>query len=135
MFFARRALFMVVIAGSVAGCAGRTVSSLDATTNLSAGTLLLAQELAGITQQGTLMDALQRLRPGWLRARGASPMVSVDGGPAMELSSLRLISASLVREVRLERSTSGAGRASVGPNGEVIVGNVIVVTTGHRGSD
>ena len=81
------------------------------------------------------MDALQRLRPSWLRSRGASPMVSVDGGPAMELLSLRLISASLVREVRLERSTSGAGRASAPwSDGDVIVGNVIVVTTGHRGA-
>lgn len=134
MLFTGRALFMVGVAGLVAGCAVRTPGALDATASLSAGTLLMAQELAGVAQQGSLMDALQRLRPGWLRSRGAAPMVSLDGALAAELSSLRLIPVSIVREVRIERSSSSVGRATVAPNGDVVVGDLIVVTTGRRGS-
>jgi hypothetical protein len=134
MFFVRRAMFMVGIAGSAAGCVARTASPLNATANLTPGTLVMAQELAGTPQQGSLMDALQRLRPGWLQSRGGAPMVSVDGAVATELSSLRLISVSIVRQVRFERSSSSVGRATIAPNGDVVVGDLIVVTTGRRGS-
>jgi hypothetical protein len=78
------------------------------------------------------MDALQQLRPYWLAARGAPPLVSVDGSAPADLASLRLIPVSTVYEVRLQRASSGVGRSTIMPNGDVIVGDVIVVLTRKR---
>ena len=67
--------------------------------------VVTAQELAGLLRQGSLMEALERLRPFMLVSRGTTPRVSVDGSPPAELSLLRAIPASVVREVRLQRSS------------------------------
>ena len=76
------------------------------------------------------MEALERLRPSMLLARGGRlPLVSVDGELSTDLSVLRTISVLLVREVRLQRASSSAGYSRILPNGDVIVGDVIVVTT------
>jgi hypothetical protein len=76
------------------------------------------------------MEALEQLRPSMLLARGGRlPMLSVDGGPPTDLSILRTISTSVVREVRLQRASSSAGFSRILPNGDVIVGDVIVVIT------
>jgi hypothetical protein len=99
------------------------------TEGVSASTYVSARELARITQQGSLMDALQRLRPGILASRGATPTVSIDGAPLAELAILRSISVGMVRHVRLQRGSSGTARASVAVNGKTVVGDVIVVTT------
>ena len=108
---------------------------MDALGGVSVSAVVTGQELAGIAQQGSLMDALQRLRPGWLQSRGATSTVVVDGGAATDLAYLRTIPVSTVREVRLERSTSSVGRAVVAPNGDVLAGgNLIVVTTRRGGS-
>jgi hypothetical protein len=133
MLFAFRRISVLAVVGLVAGCAVQAVSSRDATSRVYASTALTAQELEGIARQGSLMDALERLRPGWLVSRGSTPSVSVDGAPPTELSFLRGIPASTVREVRLERASSSVGRAAFAPNGGVIVGDMIVVTT-RRGS-
>jgi hypothetical protein len=135
MLFGLRRISVLAVAGLVAGCAAQAVSSRDATSRFSEGTVVAAQELERIVRQSSLMDALERLRPEWLTPRGgATPAVSVDGAPPAELSILRTISASTVREVRFERSSSSVGHAIVAPNGNVIVGNLIVVTSRHGGS-
>ena len=136
MRFARRAATALAVAGLATGCATRTVktpTSNDATTGGTA-TVLTAHELSRLASQGSLMDALERLRPSMLVSRGtAPPWVSIDGSPLGELSLLRTIAASMVREVRLQRASSGAGRPVIAPNGGVIIGDVIAVTTWEGG--
>ncbi len=136
MSFTRRATTALAIVGLAAGCAtgpARNRSSSEVTDGVSASTVVTAQELGGIIQHGTLMDALQRLRPFMLVSRGTTPWVSVDGSPPAELSLLRSIPASDVREVRLLRSSSSVGHVITAPNGDVIVADLIVVTTRHGG--
>jgi hypothetical protein len=129
MVFSRSTLIVLAADGPLIGCATRAVSSRDETERAWAGTVVTGQELEGIVRQGSLMEALQRLRPMWLVSRGRTPYVSVDGAPPTDLSFLATIPASTIREVRLERSSSGAGRAAVAPNGGVIVGDMIIVTS------
>ena len=136
MRFARFAMSVLALAGLAAGCAPRTAAtrgSTEAVNSASASTVVTAQELARLVRQGSLLDALERLRPFWLVSRGTTPLISIDGSPLAELSLLRTIPASAVREVRLQRSLSSAGRASIMPNGDVIVGDVIAVSTRQGG--
>jgi hypothetical protein len=139
MVFARCATTALAAVGLAAGCAtvgGPSRRSDEAKVGASASAVVTAQELGRLMTQGSLMDALVRLRPYMLSARGTKPLVSVDGSPLAELSLLQMIPASTVREVRLLRSSSSVGHATIAPNGDVIVGDVIVVTTwqGSRGA-
>lgn len=136
MQFARSATTLLAVAGLAAGCATYPVRAprpSEVTTGTSASTVVTAQELTGIIRQGSLMDALQRLRPFMLASRGTTPWVSIDGAPPAELSLLRTIPASEVREVRLLRSSSSVGHVITAPNGDVIVADLIVVTTWQGG--
>jgi hypothetical protein len=136
MRVAHFALTAFVVTGLAAGCStrGLTVRSSTREPHGASGyTVVTAAELARIGRQGSLMDALERLRPSMLASRGATPLVSVDGSPASDLSSLRMIGASDVREVRLHRASSSVGRSAVLRNGDVVVGDLIVVTTWRGG--
>ena len=133
MRFVIRTVVLLCTAALLGGCAARAARGLDAPGSASTGTVVSVQELEKIVNQGSLMDALQRLRPGWLQSRGGTPVVSVDGGPSTDVSVLRMIPASTVREVRLERSTSSVGRATVAANGDVHVGGALIVVTTKRG--
>ena len=128
MLLTRRAVIGFALAGLVAGCANSTKTA-RALTGRAAYAVVTAQELSGARQQGSLMDALVRLRPSWLTSRGATPGLSVDGGSPTDADFLRLIPVSDVREVRFERSTSSLRQSRIATNGDVIVGNMIVVTT------
>lgn len=75
----------------------------------------------------SLMSALRRLRPGFLRTRGSTPLVVVGGAPPADLSVLEAIKASEVEEARLVRSAASASHAGVTLTGQVVVGDVIVV--------
>jgi hypothetical protein len=77
------------------------------------------------------MEALERLRPFMLASRGTTPWVSIDGSPPVEISVLGTIASSQVREVRLLRSSSSVGHVITAPNGDVIVADIIAVTTWH----
>jgi hypothetical protein len=99
----------------------------------SVNAVITTAELSRLEGNGSLMDALHRLRPLMLAPRrGALPVVSIDRAPPEEISVLRHISASAVREVRLVRSPS---RASSGINPgllatrDVIAGDLILVST------
>jgi hypothetical protein len=129
MLFTRRTSVLLVLAGLVTGCATGALSPREVSRRASLDEVVTAKELGGIGQQGSLMDALARVRPGWLNSRGATTGVSVDGSRPSELAYLRTIPASDVLEVRLERSSSSVGRVNIAPNGDVIVGNVIIVMT------
>jgi hypothetical protein len=133
MLCGHRTTIVLAVAGLAAGCATRPVTSLDATSRFSEGTVLTADELGKVPRQGSLMEAMERLRPQWLTSRGATPWVVIDGAPPAELSVLQIVQASEVREVRLERSASSVGHAAFAANGAVVVGNTIVVTTRRGG--
>jgi len=123
----------LAVASLLTGCATGTTQSPDPTVHFSAGTLLTAEEMTGVAQSGSLLDALQRLRPLWLTSRKTAPGVSMDGAPPVELPFLRDVPASAVREVRFERATSSVSRSRVSPTGDAIVGDMIFVTTRRGG--
>jgi hypothetical protein len=89
-------------------------------------------ELSRHLQAPSLHSAIQHMRPWFLSGRGRAPAVSIDGGPAVEISVLYLISVRDVLEIRLERASSSVGRQMVTPDGRVVVGDLIVVTTRQR---
>jgi hypothetical protein len=133
MLSAHRTMIVLAVAGLVAGCATRPVTSRDAMSRFSEGTVLTAEELGKIPRQGSLMEAMERLRPQWLTSRGATSWVVIDGAPPAELSVLQIVQASDVREVRLERSSSSVGHAAFAASGAVVVGTTIVVSTRRGG--
>ena len=136
MRVAHLAVTAFVAAGLATGCSTRGLTARSSTREskgASEYTVVTAAELARTAQKGSLMDALERLRPSMLTSRGGTPLVSVDGAPASDLASLRMIGASDVLEVRLHRASSSVGRSAVLPNGDVVVGDLIVVTTWRGG--
>ena len=130
----KRALTLLCTVTLIVGCAARGAPRPDTTDGASSGRVVTAQDLERIAYQGSLMDALERLRPVWLQSRGETPAVSVDGGPSTDVSVLRTIPASTVLEVRLERSTTSVGRATIAPNGDIRVGGALIVVTTRRGT-
>ena len=130
-----RSMSMFAVAALVAGCAshGPATRPPSETGPSAPSAVVSAKELARFVRQGSLMDALEQLRPYWLGARGAPPLVSVDGSAPTDLSSLRLIPVSTVHEVRLQRASSGGGRSAILPNGDVVAGDMIVVSTRRGG--
>lgn len=134
MRFAYIAVTALVVNVLAAGCSTRGLTGRSTREPHGAeSTVVTAAELARIGRQGSLMDALQRLRPSMLTSRGGTPLVSIDDSPATDLSSLRMIAASDVCEVRLHRASSSIGRSAVLPNGDVVVGDLIAVTTWRTG--
>ena len=119
----------LAVAGTVAGCASSATSARGGADRMRANTVVTTQELDSIPQRGSLLDALKRLRPDWLMSRGGTPYVIVDGAPPTELSFLETIPASTIREVRIERASSSVGHSAIGPNGRVVAGDIIVVTS------
>ena len=85
--------------------------------------------------ESSLLTALEAVRPHFLRSRGSTPAVSIDGSPpTTDLSVLRWIQVGEVREVRLVRGAGRSGVAAVQPDGSIVVGDLILVTT-RRGPD
>lgn len=124
-------LFIPVLAAGCASNSTRTASHSKATG--SSSTVLTAQELTRTGTHDSIMDALERLRPLMLVGRAATPWVSIDGSPPLELSVLRTIQSDTVREVRLQRISSSVGPTLVTPNGSVIAGGDLIVVTTWQG--
>ena len=125
----------LIVVGVSTGCAHDPVQRArpgDAR-EASAATVVTATELMRVGQGRSVLNALQYARPSFLTARGGVPLVSVDGSPATDVSILRTLSASDVKEVRLVRGTSGAGRPTVLTNGEVMSGGDVIVVLTRRG--
>ena len=131
MRFGNVALTTLVVASLAAGCSGRFTarSATRASSGFPGSTVVTATELARIVRQGSLIDAIEQVRPSLLASRGGTLLVSVDGSAASDLSILRMIAASDVFEVRRLRASSSVGRPMVLPNGDVVVADVILVTT------
>jgi hypothetical protein len=124
-----RVVTVLAVVGSTA-CHTRASLPVPTRSSVSPSSVVTWQAFGRIVRQGTLLEALERLRPSMLVARGGRlPLVSVDGAPPTDLSLLRTIPASVVSEVRLQRASSSVGHSRILPNGDTIVGDVIVVTT------
>jgi hypothetical protein len=137
MVHVHRAACILALSGLAAGCAPHRPAALGSTegSTTSPSDIVTSQELARLVRQGSLMDALQQLRPFWLGTRGTPPLVSLDGSTPTELSYLRQIPASTVLDVRLQRASSSVGRAVIRPDGHVAAVDVIVVSTRRGGDD
>lgn len=95
-------------------------------------TRVTAAELSHYAPGHSLMEALRMLRPGFLVRRGERPMVSVDGAPAGDQSILGAIPVSDVFEVRLVKPGSVESRATIRPNGDTAVADLLLVVTRKR---
>ena len=104
----------------------RQSSSVDA----PSATVVTADELARVVGSGSILVALERVRPSMLAGRGgASPFVSIDGSPPGDFSLLRSVPVSSVRQVQLVRASSSVARPAVADNGDIVVGDLILVLT------
>ena len=133
-----RAVLGTCMAAGLAGCvtgSGPARRSRSATDYAASKDVVTREELVRFGEHRTLMEALERVRPTMLGLSGRPPRVSLDGSPPAELSLLRTISASQVREVRLQRASSSVGHSAIASNGDVVVGDVIVVTTWRGGGE
>lgn len=113
-----------------AGCVARpNPGRLTGAAAGSGNSLVTAAELSRYTPGTSLLDALQRLRPSFLYPRGTSALVSIDGTAPTDQGVLSSIPVSTVAEVRLLRATNSVGRPTILPNGDVVVGDVLLVLT------
>lgn len=125
---------VIALAAFVSGCSVRPATqNTQQSSSRAPSTLVTAKELGQFSENGKLLEALERLRPHWFSSRGATPLTSVDGAPPTDLTVLLAIAIAEVREVRLERSVLSVGGASLSANGRAIRGDVIVVTTAAPG--
>ena len=128
-----RTLLAVIVATCPTGCVStaplRSAPGGDRADG-TGGEVVTMSELARLDAGLSLMDALQRVRPEFLRPHGSVPTVSIDGSSATDLSALQTIRIVDVREVRLLRG----GHATIRSDGAVVVGDVLLVVT-RRGPD
>ena len=119
-----------LIIGFLAACARPSISHTNpgpVTLRSSDASLVVTRsELDRSAPSGTLMAALQKIRPWFLTGRGGTLLVSLEGSVLTDASVLRTISVPDVCEVRLVRGTSGAGRSVVLPNGSVSSGDDLI---------
>ena len=115
----------------MSGCSIRaaTTRASEPSSSRARSTVLNEDELMGFSQSGSLFDAVQRLRPGWFESRGTTPLVSVDGSPPSDISTLQSIQVVEAKELRLERPTLTVSHSTLAANGNVIRGDIIMVRT------
>jgi hypothetical protein len=94
--------------------------------------VVTAEKLGRLGRTGSLREALELVRPTMLVVRGAPPMVSVDGGPLTDLSVLRSIPTSIVRDVRLVRVSPTADYVNTSNREYIAAGVFIRVSTWSR---
>ncbi len=107
-------LYLMAVAAAI-GCASAGATS-GQTAVPRRGAVLTAEEIAAAhADNATAYDAIARLRPNWLAARGAMAYakVFVDGQQYGALDSLRSISASHVNGMRYYDVTQSNARFGV----------------------
>jgi len=131
MFLHGRCSTLLAAAVLMSGCSVRaaTTRNIEPSSSRARSTVLDADELMSFSQSGSLFDAVVRLRPGWFESRGTPPLVSVDGSPPSELSTLQSIQVVEAKELRLERPTLTVSHSTLAANGNVIRGDIIMVRT------
>jgi hypothetical protein len=123
----RRSLLPLVLV-VVAACASSGGGSTTASPRREAD-LISAEELAQVDVPN-LFQAIQRLRPNWLRSRGqvsirnpeaGNPVVYIDDTRFGELRTLEQITTSEVREVQRMNAAEATNRFGTGHAGGAIV--------------
>lgn len=110
-------LFLALLTG-VAGCASGGANG----TSRGSANLITLEEL-GTVQNLSAFDAVQRLRPRWIQARGGTdqpPVVFLDGSNMGGIETLRTIQASSIREMRFRDGRDATTRYGTGYGGGVI---------------
>ena len=119
-----------LIIGFLAGCAQPSIPHTSPgpvpTRSSDASSVVTRSELDRSAPGGTLMAALQKIRPWFLTGRGGTLLVSLEGSVLTDASVLRNVAVTEVCEVRLVRGTSGAGRSVVLPDGSVSSGGDLI---------
>jgi hypothetical protein len=83
--------------------------------------LITSEELIQFSDVGTAYDAIQRLRPAWLRGRGGSSVrVFIDGLDMGDTRILRNYRAMAIRECRFISAADATTRWGTGFSGGVI---------------
>ena len=127
MFRFSRPVRSMVVACAVmlAGCAGGGSGGAQARPAGGSATRIVEAELTELHQLSAL-EAIQRLRAGWLTTRtGASPMVHIDGNIQQEgRQALATLRAADVQEMRYLNAADATTRF-----GTNYVSGVILVTT------
>jgi len=83
--------------------------------------LITSEELTQVGEVGTAFDAIQRLRPNWLRGRGtSSAKVFVDGVQMGGTGVLRNYRVGVIRECRFIPPADASMRFGTGYGGGVI---------------
>ena len=83
--------------------------------------VITSEEFTQIAEVGTVFEAIQRLRPNWLRGRGgSSAKVFVDGVQMGDTGVLRNYRVDVIRECRFITSTDATLRFGTGYGGGVI---------------
>jgi hypothetical protein len=112
-------LALLLVGGCASGQAGRPASDPDRLTQ---------DELADF-QRGSVLDAIQRLRPRWLRARGAGSFrssqgdfaaVVIDDQPAADWGALRTLDVEDVDRIIYLSASDATTRYGTGYPGGVI---------------
>jgi len=118
----------LALALGITGCASSGGGSEGDSGPRGTSTRIIFEELEPL-QQLDGYDAVRRLRPMWLRARGgASPQVIIDGNRAAGgLDALRSMRASEIQEMRYLSSSDATTRFGTGFDG-----GAILVTTRRR---
>lgn len=117
----RATLWLGLLAGAVAASAACAAASSSGRT--SGGRDVITREEFGGLVEANAYDAIQRLRPWWLRAQrgGQEPVVYLDNVRYGELDALRMVALENLREIRFISSTDATTRWGTGHTGGVIL--------------
>lgn len=111
---------VLVLAGLAGGCATSGAPEEDGTTRGNQNHIV-QDELAALHQLSAY-QAVERLRPRWLRSRlGRRAQVVVGGTPGQELNVLQTIRATDVREMRFISASDATTRYGTGYDGGAIL--------------
>lgn len=114
----------------LSGCAAASAPGEGGSPSGGSADLITSEELRETDlQDATVWDAVQRLRPAWLRSRGTTgagdrtfPRVFLDGVDIGDLDELRRIGTRDVREIRFMNSRDATTRYGTGyPGGAILV--------------
>ena len=132
----RSSLAAWLIAGFLTGCARPSMPDNRAAPVTSrssdAGAVVTRLELERVPQGGNLMAALEQLRPWFFTERAWTVVVMVNGSLLGDISVLRTIPVTDVCEVRLQRTTSEAGRSVI--HGTASRGADLIAVTFQQGA-
>jgi hypothetical protein len=128
--------FALLLAAVAAGCASGGTDGERAPRG--SATRIIQAEIAALSSVANAWDAVQRLRPQWLRGRGASsvtssennlPVIYVNNARLGDIDSLQSIEAAAIREMRFIRAADATTRWGTGHAGGVIE---VIVRSGPR---